>query len=151
LYSHNEVMNGAEPSNNNPSGVQGICPVGWHVPSVAEWQQLADFLGGASVAGGELKAVSNLWDFPNAGANNNTGFSALPGGIRGGAGPGFQIFYSGMSESAFFHTTSVQTVPQNATLIVQLSASNTSVSITPSASGLNWGWWSVRCVKDPSK
>lgn len=151
LYSHNEVMNGAEPSNSNPSGVQGICPAGWHVPSVAEWQQLADFLGGLSVAGGDLKANNDLWDFPNAGANNNTGFSALPGSIRGGAGPGYPIFYSGMSESAFFHTTSIQTEPQIATLIVQLSSSNTNVSITPSGSGLNWGWWTVRCVKNPSK
>jgi hypothetical protein len=38
--------------------VQGVCPVGWHLPSDLEWQTLADFLGGTSVAGGKLKEAS---------------------------------------------------------------------------------------------
>jgi uncharacterized protein (TIGR02145 family) len=150
LYSHNEVMNGEEPSNSNPSGVQGICPQGWHVPSVAEWEQLADALGGLDVAGGELKAVNN-WNYPNVGATNSSGFSALPGGVRGGAGPGFPIFYGGLRDNAFFHTSTVQTTTQTVTSIVQLSVSNTKITLSASATGLNWGWWSVRCVKDPSK
>jgi len=150
LYSHNEVMNGAEPSNSNPSGVQGICPQGWHVPSVAEWEQLANALGGLDIAGGELKSV-NYWNFPNAGATNNSAFSALPAGNRGGAGPGFPIFYANLLDNAFFHTTTVQTNTQPVTSVVQLSASNAKVIFAPSANGLNWGWWSVRCVKDPSK
>ncbi|HEY9115339.1 MAG TPA: FISUMP domain-containing protein [Bacteroidales bacterium] len=150
LYSHNEVMNGEQPSNSNPSEVQGICPAGWHLPSVAEWEQLAEALGGVDVAGGELKEVSD-WNYPNVGANNSTGFSAMPGGIRGGAGPEFPIFYSGLRDNAFFHTSTVQTITQTATSIVQLSASNSKVIFPSSASGLNWGWWSVRCVKDPSK
>lgn len=27
-----------------PSGVQGICPAGWHLPSKAEWQVLEDYV-----------------------------------------------------------------------------------------------------------
>jgi uncharacterized protein (TIGR02145 family) len=46
LYTWNTLMNGAGGSNNNPSGVQGICPTDWHVPSDAEWTQLVDYLDG---------------------------------------------------------------------------------------------------------
>ncbi len=59
---------------------RGLCPTGWHVPSDAEWTTLEDFLGGSSVAGGQLKSTSALWTAPNTGASNSSGFSALPGG-----------------------------------------------------------------------
>jgi uncharacterized protein (TIGR02145 family) len=32
------AMNGKASSSANPSGVQGICPKDWHIPSKAEWQ-----------------------------------------------------------------------------------------------------------------
>jgi uncharacterized protein (TIGR02145 family) len=65
-----------------------LAPVGWHVPSDAEWTKLTDFLGGESGAGGKLKstgtieAATGLWFDPNRDATNSTGFSALPGGYR---------------------------------------------------------------------
>jgi len=59
-----------------------LCPVGWHVPSDGEWTILENYLGGAFVAGGKLKSISNLWTTPNAGATNESGFSGLPGGAR---------------------------------------------------------------------
>ena len=40
LYTWAAVMNGAASSNNNPSGVQGVCPDGCHRPSEAEWKEL---------------------------------------------------------------------------------------------------------------
>ncbi len=46
LYNWAAAMAGSESSSNNPSGVQGICPQGWHIPSDAEWTQLSDYLGG---------------------------------------------------------------------------------------------------------
>ena len=39
LYNWPAVMNGSASSSANPSGVQGICPDGWHVPSNAEWTE----------------------------------------------------------------------------------------------------------------
>jgi uncharacterized protein (TIGR02145 family) len=83
LYNWAAVMNGAASSNNNPSGVQGVCPTGWHVPSDAEWTILTNFLGGESVAGGKLKEAGTAhWFSPNTGATNESGFTALPGGYR---------------------------------------------------------------------
>jgi uncharacterized protein (TIGR02145 family) len=62
---------------------KGLCPLGWHVPTDAEWTTLTDFLGGLSVAGGKMKSTgTTLWNAPNTGADNSSGFSALPGGFR---------------------------------------------------------------------
>jgi uncharacterized protein (TIGR02145 family) len=61
---------------------RGLCPTGWHVPSDAELTTLENFLGGSSVAGGKLKAISPLWLSPNTGATNSSGFTGLPGGLR---------------------------------------------------------------------
>jgi len=58
-----------------------IAPAGWHVPTDAEWQTLIDTLGGGDVAGGKMKAVT-LWNSPNTGATNESGFTAFPGGCR---------------------------------------------------------------------
>jgi uncharacterized protein (TIGR02145 family) len=65
-----------------------LCPSGWHVPTDAEWTTLTTYLGGESVAGGKLKEASLIhWITPNAGATNETGFTALPGGNRDNSGP----------------------------------------------------------------
>ncbi|MDX9929421.1 MAG: fibrobacter succinogenes major paralogous domain-containing protein [Bacteroidales bacterium] len=65
------------------NGGKNICPVGWHVPSDDEWTTLATYLGGKDIAGGKLKAEGTFyWAEPNKGATNETGFTALPGGIR---------------------------------------------------------------------
>src|SRR5690554_6870297 len=42
LYNWYAAMNGAESSMANPSGVQGVCPDGWHLPSDDEWHELID-------------------------------------------------------------------------------------------------------------
>jgi uncharacterized protein (TIGR02145 family) len=60
-----------------------LCPDGWHIPSKDEWQQLRDVLGDTLTAGGMLKEAGTLhWNMPNTGAENSTGFTALPAGIR---------------------------------------------------------------------
>jgi uncharacterized protein (TIGR02145 family) len=60
-----------------------LCPTGWHIPSNDEWEVLREYLGGESFAGGKMKdIVSGLWSPPNTGADNSSGFTALPGGDR---------------------------------------------------------------------
>ncbi|MGF1586295.1 MAG: fibrobacter succinogenes major paralogous domain-containing protein [Bacteroidales bacterium] len=86
LYNWTAAMNSSASSSSNPSGVQGVCPTGWHLPSGAEWTELTDYLCGESIAGGKLKETGTThWSSPNTGATNETGFSALPGGYLHGA------------------------------------------------------------------
>jgi len=62
---------------------RGLTPLGWHVPTDAEWTTLTVFLGSVFVAGGKMKEVgTSHWQSPNTGATNESGFTALPGGYR---------------------------------------------------------------------
>ncbi len=72
---------------------RGLCPEGWQVPTEAEWETLATYLGGRGVAGGKMKAISNLWTSPtsNPSATNISNFSGLPGGFRLDNGPSTSI------------------------------------------------------------
>jgi uncharacterized protein (TIGR02145 family) len=83
LYTWTAAMNGSPGSAQNPSGVQGVCPTGWHVPSHPEWQELVEYLGGIEVAGGKLKETGTAhWNSPNTGATNSSFFSAVATGVR---------------------------------------------------------------------
>lgn len=60
-----------------------LCPVGWHVPSREEWNQLREFLGDTLTGGAKLKEKgTEIWLAPNKGAENSSGFSAIGSGIR---------------------------------------------------------------------
>ena len=94
LYTWAAVMNGEASSNNNPSGVQGVCPDGWHLPSDTAWKELEMYLGMSQAQadgtfirgtdeGGKMKETGTThWNSPNTGATNSSGFTALPGGYR---------------------------------------------------------------------
>ena len=94
LYSWAAAMNGEASSDEVPSGIQGVCPDGWHLPSEEEWKELEYHLGMSKLIavdigwrgyeeGGMLKQTgTDLWEEPNEMATNETGFTALPGGFR---------------------------------------------------------------------
>ena len=56
----------------------GLCPIGWHVPTDAEWTAMTSSLGSDNFAGSMMK--SNFGDLWNG--TNLSGFSGLPGGSR---------------------------------------------------------------------
>ena len=101
LYNWTAAMNGAASTNSNPSGVQGVCPTGWHVPSDAEWTQLINYVSSQSqyMCGGTstyiAKALANTtgWNTAsgtcvignNLSGNNATGFGAMPAGMYYGS------------------------------------------------------------------
>jgi uncharacterized protein (TIGR02145 family)/uncharacterized repeat protein (TIGR02543 family) len=82
LYNWATAMALSSNCNSSSCSVQtkhrGICPVGWHIPSDADWDVLVTFAGGSSTAGTKLKAASG-WN-SNGSGTNNYGFSAMPGG-----------------------------------------------------------------------
>jgi uncharacterized protein (TIGR02145 family) len=83
LYTWSAAVNGLTGSASNPSGIQGVCPTGWHLPSDLEWTALSTYLGGISIAGGKMKELGiTHWKYPNEGATNECGFTALAGGLR---------------------------------------------------------------------
>ncbi len=77
LYTWKEAMASSNSSLSSPSGVAGICPDGWHLPSTAEWNDLANLLGGRNVAGDSLR-LPGAWPAPTG--RDAIGFSALPAG-----------------------------------------------------------------------
>lgn len=96
LYTWPAVMKGQPSSDMNPSGVQGVCPDGWHVPSDSEWKELEMFLGMSEAAtdsigfrgsnqGSMLASSASFWQDGYLDSNpafGMTGFHAQPGGGR---------------------------------------------------------------------
>jgi len=90
LYQWAEMVQYFNGATNNTSwnpvpvgNVTGICPTGWHIPSDAEWTDIATYLGGELTAGGNMKETGTIhWANPNTGATNLSGFTSLPGGNR---------------------------------------------------------------------
>lgn len=86
---------------------RGICPPGWRVPDIADWEKLSKHLdpetvlyqeltdgnkelsplsGGMLRSEGTLESATGLWANPNAGASNRSRFNAVPGGYRDPSG-----------------------------------------------------------------
>jgi len=96
-------------------GAQGICPADWHIPTNVEWCLLEQYLDEATIicdppgsysggidAGGHLKmSGTSYWIFPNTGATNSSGFSAMPGGYR----TDYYNPFTSLGNQAFFWTS----------------------------------------------
>ena len=98
LYNWKAVRRNSGASAENPSGVQGICPDGWHVPSDAEWKQMERYVGmnqsdaegtgfrgdiAAQLcgdAGWQSSGTANAAGNADAAERNASGFCALPAG-----------------------------------------------------------------------
>jgi len=91
LYNWTAAMDSVASSTSNPSGVQGVCPSGWHLPSDEEWKTLemelgmsqsdADADGWRGTDQGEQMKSTTGWN-SNGNGTNSSGFNALPGGFR---------------------------------------------------------------------
>lgn len=61
-----------------PDTVHGICPSGWHLPAISEWNTLFTEVGGQSKAGKILRSQTGWFNSGNG--LDAFGFSALPAG-----------------------------------------------------------------------
>lgn len=122
----------------SPNG--GVCPAGWHVPTEEEWDALADYLGGASMAGDKMKNQ----DFFTTGSNTS-GFAAIPfGAIDGSTG-----YSADNGAAAYFYSSTYST----------LSGAPTAYAVADGLSGIQKLFeamntdfrdhgFSIRCIKD---
>lgn len=118
-----------------------LCPIGWHVPGEKEWVMLAYYLGGDSIASGKLKEVgADHWSTPNAGASNEFGFTALPGGYRTGLAAG--SFRTKKYYGWWWTSTETDDIGARARLMTY------DVGEIAAGTGLKNNGYSVRCVKD---
>ncbi len=149
LYTWAAVMNGASSSDANPSGIQGVCPAGWHVPSDEEWKQLEIYLGMSESEannegwrgtdeGGKLKEIGTAyWASPNTGATNASGFTALAGGHRTNA----NSFVNMNTGACYWSTTSLDSQAWTRLLLYDNAA------VYRNEYYKNFGH-AVRCIKD---
>lgn len=154
LYTWAAAMNGAATSDVNPSGIKGICPDGWHLPSDAEWIELEMYLGmsfeEADAFGwrgtDEGSKLKNNYGWKNNGnGTNSSGFSALPAGNR------FHGTFEGLGETTRYWST---------TEYINITHLAFNRTLDDNHSGVGWfqanhyyGYpkdfgLSVRCVKD---
>ncbi len=120
--------------------VQGICPDGWHVPSVENWNTLIEVAGGKNTGGNALKSKTS-WG-RNGGGADTYGFNALPaGGIMDYTVDEVPI---DMNSTAFFLSSNEKDVA--GTAVVELS---TGYLIVFGGSSIDKRrYFSLRCVKD---
>ncbi|MBE0640862.1 MAG: hypothetical protein IH599_02420, partial [Bacteroidales bacterium] len=143
-YDWNEMMGYV-----TTAGVQGICPIGWHIPTDAEWCTLTTFLdatvncntygGSGTDAGGQMKEAGfDHWDSPNTGATNSSGFTALGVGYRDGNGN-----FSLPRNDAIFWSSSEDNLEYG----IGRNLSYTSADVVRSNILKSFGF-SVRCLAD---
>ena len=151
LYNWTAIMNGSASSSENPSGVQGICPSGWHLPSNAEWWQLCDALGGNNIdlhynnPGSQLAGNAELWTdgFLDLAENFGiTGFNALP---AGGYSPNNGGYCYAFGNCAEFWTATETDESVNHVRIWGMVCSSTNLGDNYETKGFGH---SVRCVRD---
>jgi uncharacterized protein (TIGR02145 family) len=74
---------------------RNVCPVGWHIPSTQEFEDMIEYLGGIEKASVKLKSTT-LW---KSVGTNSSGFNAIPIGYRVGSGE-----FDGKNEETGFWT-----------------------------------------------
>ena len=136
----------AATNNNNIEMTQGACPVGWHLPSNTEWQQLLTESGGEAVAGVRLKSILS-WDVPNGWADNGSGFSVPGAGVHHRVAE-----YPDLSErmgiqTFFWSSTFDQTYNNLSTAWTVTLTNSTSGAFSVPFYRTDMGF-SVRCVKN---
>lgn len=127
-----------------------LCPVGWHVPKVEEWETLIDYLGGPYGGSGEKLKDTEFWNCPSGyrmdcRGTNESGFSARPGGFRGSDG-----YFGGIGEDATFWCSPSFYDPLNppGPSYVLITATMSCTEIRHPGSQDKSSGSSVRCIKN---
>jgi len=119
---------------------KNVCPTGYHVPSITEWEELITFLGGNAVAGGKLKEIGFAhWLDPNTGADNSSGFTLLPSGWRANNNG----FYESLSYMAYVWSSTSVDASSSSIILAGYDSPACYTSDSHIRTGLP-----IRCLKD---
>ncbi len=111
-----------------------VCPEGWHLPSMDEWEVLINNYGGMEDAGKKLKCSKPGAWFHCGDGTNESGFSALPGG-----GGNIHGSFHAIKAAAIFWA-----LPED--IIINIGCDHDKIS---SSKCINDDCvFSVRCIKD---
>ncbi|MBB5397314.1 FISUMP domain-containing protein [Mucilaginibacter sp. AK015] len=112
---------------------RNICPVGWRVPTDADWKALYQYLGTTNISGGKMKEAGTAhWRSPNTGATNSSGFTGLPAGYRSGV-------YYGIGSTTIFWSDATSSYTAVLSFDTELAGG--------SANKGGMAGFSVRCIK----
>jgi uncharacterized protein (TIGR02145 family) len=113
---------------------RNVCPQGWRVSTDQDWTILQEFLG--ENPGDKLKKIgTDEWNFPNSGAKDEFGFSAVPTGVRDNEG-----FFNGIGINSFFWT------PSNSIAFFRIISLNNPSIVRSTRSKTNG--LCIRCIKN---
>lgn len=119
---------------------KNVCPTGYHVPSITEWEELITFLGGNAVAGGKLKEIGfTHWLDPNTAADNSSGFTLLPSGWRAHNNG----FYESLSYMAYVWSSTSVDASSSSIILAGYDSPACYTSESHILTGLP-----IRCLKD---
>jgi uncharacterized protein (TIGR02145 family) len=129
---------------------RGLCPSGWHLPSDADWIQMEMHLGldeGSANSNGYrgdegVLLKSSESDSPSWNGNNESGWSGLPGGNRGGIGNFNQV-----NNYGYWWTSTVEGELDGMPWVFTRSLATDNDAIYRDSTVLTTGN-SVRCVQD---
>jgi uncharacterized protein (TIGR02145 family) len=158
-YKYGALYNGYSATKQN-----GLCPAGWHVPSINEWKELRDFIGGVELPHGNKLRSCRQVDSPLGGDCNTSihprweyysttsygtddyGFSATAGGTRNNYGSFSGIGYHGVwfTSAVGFYEIQVQILTYSGSMFFNLNAKQQGSSVrclkdaVPSAAFISW-------------
>lgn len=136
-----EELTGRTTSNSNPSGVQGLCPPGWHVPSRAEWDELFQFV---NFDVRKLRSAG-FWT-SSSGNTDEFGLKLMPGGNHVYYSP--NSIFSKLGLEGHFWTSSSEPGDQfYCSVLVTGSSYNLNADLQYE-DFINTFSFSCRCVKD---
>jgi uncharacterized protein (TIGR02145 family) len=135
---------------------RGICPSGWRIPTIAEWQTLETFLRVGSEVGHKMMVTTSPYGWTQSLKNNSSGFSALSSGYRIGFQSAGNQFNGEFTRAGVPGSTST---PFYAKWWSSTSVSSTSINMANLEDGqLNNSLWlgtehptrglSIRCIKN---
>lgn len=119
---------------------QEVCPEGMHLPSEGEFEQLADYLGGAKVAGAKMKKISAYWSSTIDPLSNSSGFSGIPGGYLEDPADSSYPF---MGDMGFFWSATEKSRSEANFKYLKIDSDQFKTGNGPKESGM-----SVRCLMD---